>query len=184
MKRLAHILELLSLLGMLLLCSVIISAGTGRVPYLFGYRILKVVSGSMQPVIRDGTCILIKRAAQEEIGIGDIITFVSDDPSIRGCLNTHRVYDIREDAKTGRLSYITKGDAVSEPDSYPVDFEDIQGIYIREIPFGSWIFNMLLFLSDRTHYFVVVILPLLLCCLSYIRDLIKALSGREEKEDT
>ena len=182
MKRAARILEILFLLLMLGLCGVIISAGTGKVPYLFGYRVLKVVSGSMQPVISDETCILIRQAEQEEIQVGDIITFVSDDPSIKGFLNTHRVYEITTDAE-GESRYITKGDAMSEPDVWPVAYEDIQGIYVKEMPFGREIYKMIAFLSDRTHYFVIVILPLFLCCMSYMKDLIFAIMGKEEKEE-
>lgn len=183
MKRLARFLEILFLLMMLGLCGVVISAGTGRVPYIFGYRILKVVSGSMQPAISDRTCILIRRAEQGEIRVGDIITFVSDDPAIQGFLNTHRVYEIETDAVSGEIRYITKGDAMAEPDIWPVAYEDIQGIYVREMPFGREIFKIIAFLSNRTNYFVVVILPLLLCCLSYMKDLVFALLGKEEDED-
>lgn len=184
MKRAAHIAEILFLLFMLVLCGVIISAGTGRVPYIFGYRLLKVVSGSMQPAIADGTCILIRRVPEEEIGIGDIITFVSDDPMIEGFLNTHRVYDIITDPQSGEVTYITKGDAMTEPDLYPVSYEDIQGKYVKELPHGRTLFKAMLFLTDRNHYFVIVILPLLLCSISYMKDLIQALLGKEEKEDS
>lgn len=183
MKRLARILEILFLLMMLGLCGVVISAGTGRVPYIFGYRVLKVVSGSMQPAISDSTCILIHRENQEEIQVGDVITFVSDDPAIQGFLNTHRVYEITQDEISGEVRYITKGDAMEEPDIWPVAYEDIQGVYVREMPFGKEIFKMIAFFSDRTHYFVVVILPLLLCCLSYMKDLVFALLGKEEEDE-
>lgn len=181
--RIAKIIEILFLLLMIALCGIVISAGTGRAPYVFGYRILKVVSGSMQPAIPDGTCILIRRAAQDEIAVGDIITFVSDDPAIRGYLNTHRVYEITTDPQSGEVSYMTKGDAAAEPDLYPVSYEAVSGKYVRELPYGRQLFQAMLFLADRNHYFVVVILPLLLCTISYFRDLVRAVFGKEE-EDT
>ena len=84
MKRLANSLEILFLVLMLTLCGLIIAAGRGTVPYLFGYRILQEDSGSMQPTIPNDTCILVKKPVAEDIRVGDIITFVSDDPRILG----------------------------------------------------------------------------------------------------
>lgn len=181
MKRLANLLDILFLAGMLLLCGLIISAGRGKVPYLFGYRVLRVVSGSMQPVIPDGTCILIQKPNPDGISVGDIITFVSDEPEIQGFYNTHRVVEINEDT-SGRTIYITKGDACVLPDEYPVYEEDVVGIYRRELPFGRQLFRAIRFLTDRRNYFILVILPLLLCCLSYIKQLFRALQGEDEEE--
>ena len=98
MRRFRRALEIISLLFMLLLCVMILLAGNGRMPYLFGYRILKVVSGSMQPAIPDETCIIIRRAQQEELQVGSVITFISHDPVLEGYLNTHRI--VRIDANT------------------------------------------------------------------------------------
>ena len=170
MKRLTNILEIVFLLGMLFLCGMIVMAGSGRVPYVFGYRILQVISDSMKPTISDQTCIIIKKADQEEIKIGDIITFVSEEAEIQGFLNTHRVYEIVEDAES----------AHKEPDDYPVRYEQVAGKYVGELPLGNWVYKGIRFLSDRTNYFIVVILPLLFCCMSYFKQLIKVLFGKEK----
>ena len=180
MKRLTNILEIVFLLGMLFLCGMIVMAGSGRVPYVFGYRILQVISDSMKPTISDQTCIIIKKADQEEIKVGDIITFVSEEAEIQGFLNTHRVYEIVEDAESGEQLYITKGDAHKEPDDYPVRYEQVAGKYVGELPLGNWVYKGIRFLSDRTNYFIVVILPLLFCCMSYFKQLIKVLFGKEK----
>lgn len=181
MKRLAAFLEILFLIAMLLLCGLIISAGRGKVPYVFGYRVLKVVSGSMRPAIPNGTCILIKKPVPGGISVGDIITFVSDDPEIQGFYNTHRVVEITENTD-GTPIYITQGDAYDTPDPYPVYEEDIVGIYQRELPFGRQMFRAIRFITDRTNYFILVIVPLLLCCLSYLKQLFRALRGEEKEE--
>lgn len=180
MKRLANILEIVFLLGMLFLCGMIVMAGKGKAPYIFGYRVLQVISDSMKPTIPDRTCIMIKKADQEEIKCGDIITFVSEESEIRGFLNTHRVYDIVEDSETGEQLYLTKGDAHSEPDDLPVRYEQIAGKYVCELPFGKWIYKGIRLLADQTNYFIIVILPLLFCCLSYFRQLVKAIFGKEK----
>ena len=181
MKRLANSLEILFLVLMLTLCGLIIAAGRGTVPYLFGYRILQVVSGSMQPTIPNDTCILVKKPVSEDIRVGDIITFVSDDPRIQGYYNTHRVVEITTGEDGSRI-FSTQGDAYTIPDAYPVYEEDIVGVYQRELPFGKFLFRGIQFFADRTHYFVLVIVPLLGCCLSYLRQLFQALRGENEEE--
>ncbi len=185
MRKLARISEILILVIMVSLCVLVLFAGSGKMPYIFGYRVLQVLSGSMQPTISDETCIVIKKTDEDEIEIGDIITFVSESPDIYGYLNTHRVHDIVSDAESGETLFITKGDAYDEPDDYPVSYDQIEGRYVGELPFGKLIFKGIRFLSDRDHYFLIVILPLSLCCVSYVKQLFESLTGKqkEEKDD-
>lgn len=185
MRKLARISEILILVIMVFLCVLVLFAGSGKMPYIFGYRVLQVLSGSMQPTISDETCIVIKKVNEDEIKTGDIITFVSESPDIYGYLNTHRVHDIIADSESGEKLFITKGDAYEEPDDYPVSYNQIKGRYVGELPFGRVIFKGIRFLSDRDHYFLIVILPLSLCCVSYVKQLFEALTGKqkEEKDD-
>jgi len=180
MKRLAAFFEGLFLVIMILMCVVIYMAGQGKVPYIFGYRVLQVVTDSMEPTIKGETCIIIEEVEQEEIQLGDIITFVSTSPRIRGFLNTHRVCEIKMDEENGVPYYITIGDASSTPDPYPVYFAQVKGRYVRELPYGDLLYRAIRFLSDQVNYFIIVILPLFLCCMSYVRQLFKALFSKEE----
>ena len=66
---------------------------------IFGYRIYRVTSNSMEPKIKYNDFILIKNKASFKEN--DIITFEVDDKYI-----THRVVEINED------KIITKGDAI------------------------------------------------------------------------
>ncbi len=181
MKRLGAFFEILFLVVMLLLCLMVFMAGRGKVPYIFGHRILQVITDSMSPTISSETCIIIKKTTQEEVEKGDIITFTSRDPRLKGFLNTHRVHDIEVNDETGELSYITIGDASSDPDPYPVKYEDIKGEYVCELPFGKFIYRGIRFLSDQVNYFIVVMLPLFLCFMSYLMQLFKALFGKNEE---
>lgn len=183
MKRLKVIVEWGFLALMVLLCGMVLLAGSGNVPYIFGHRILQVISHSMEPTIQGETCIVIKKVEQEEIQVGDIITFVSEEGNIKGYLNTHRVHDIVEDAETGETLYITKGDAYESADSLPVQYEQVAGRYVGELPFGALLFKSIRFLTDRDHYFLIVILPLALCFMSYAKDLYEAVFLKHRKKD-
>ena len=176
MKRLADILEIVLLVVMLGMCAVVLMAGQGNVPYIFGHRVMQVISDSMRPTISAETCIVIKRVDDiSEIQIGDVITFVSEDPRIEGYYNTHRVNDIITDAETGEILFQTKGDAYETPDAQLVSFDQIAGRYEGELPFGKYLYKGIIFLTDRVNYFIVVIAPLFICFMSYLKQLFVAL---------
>ena len=184
MKRLADILEIVLLVIMIGLCIVVLMAGSGRVPYVFGYRVLQVVSDSMKPTISDETCIVIRKVKDiNDIKVGDIVTFMSEDPTIEGFYNTHRVHDIVTDAETGEILLQTKGDKYEEPDALLVSYDQIAGRYVGELPYGEYLYRGILFLMDRVNYFIIVIAPLFLCLMSYIKQLIMAIFGKSEDDD-
>ncbi len=180
MRRLANFIEIVLLILMILLCYVSISSARGNVPYIAGYRVLRVISNSMKPTIKDGTCIIIQKVDAQDVQVGDIITFVSNDPQIKGFYNTHRVYEIQEDEISHEPIFVTKGDANDYPDAYTVDASQVVGRYVKELPFGKQIYDVTMFLSQQTTYFIIVIFPLMLCLLSYLRQLMKAIAGKKE----
>lgn len=182
-KRLINAFEVIFLVLMIGMCIVVFMAGNGRVPYIFGYRVLQVISDSMTPTINDETCIIIQKVEPEEIQIGDIITFVSEAADIRGYLNTHRVHDIVTDEATGKVQFITKGDAYAAPDLLPVDIEQVQGRYVGELPFGEILFKGIRFLADKNNYFLIVMLPLFLCFLSYFKQFWDVITGKKKAKD-
>lgn len=90
---------------------------------ILGCRLFIVQTGSMQGTLEIGDLIVTKRPDKERLRVGDIVTFLSPDPEIRGKANTHRLIAIE-----GGL-YYTQGDAPgAQPDETPVKFEDILGV--------------------------------------------------------
>lgn len=163
----------------LYLCYFIIQAVQNQSPAVFGYRMLRVVTDSMEPAFTSGDCIIVRETEQKEIAVGDIITFVLGDPSLQGGFNTHRIIDIATDHTDGNVVYYTKGDKNNWEDEYTVLYEDIVGKYVYTLPFGEQISSFLAKLSDRNYYFAVVIIPVLLCFISSIRQLVKDAGGRK-----
>lgn len=180
-RKLSLIGNILFVAVVLFLCYYIIMASRNQAPDVFGYRLLRVMSNSMDPVFSAGDCIIVKRTAQEELQVGDIITFVSEDPILQGSFNTHRVIDIIKDRTTGETLYFTKGDSNNMMDDYTVSYGKIVGKYIYRIPFGKSVSAFLNRLSNSNYYFVIVILPILLCLLSGIHQLAKEIKGRRQE---
>ncbi len=79
------------------------------------YPMAAITSGSMWPVLKEGSLVFIKSVDKSEIEVGDIIVYRND----KG-FTIHRVAELRENDLT------TKGDANFQKDA-PVKYEDIIG---------------------------------------------------------
>lgn len=158
----------------LYLCYFIVSAAYyNRSPGFFGYRMLRVITDSMEPVFTGGDCIIIKDIGEDELAAGDIITFISGDPSLKGAYNTHRIYDIAKDYTTGETVYFTKGDGNTWTDEYTVAKDDIVGKYVGKLPYGETLSRFLDKLAEKNFYFIVIILPIVICLTSCAVQLVR-----------
>lgn len=83
-----------------LLYSTISYSQTGLVNF-FGYSFHTILTPSMEPEIKVGDLVIVKRVAFEEINVGDDILFKCQDSSlpIYGQYVVHRVKEINEDTR-------------------------------------------------------------------------------------
>ncbi len=92
----------------------------------FGYGASVVVSGSMEPELSVNDLVIIKSVPEDEINVGDIIVYESDDMLI-----IHKV--ISRDANT----IITQGTANNTADK-PIDISAVKGKLVYSFSnFGS-----------------------------------------------
>ena len=98
--RIAYLVLILVLVALVLY--LLVARISGKVPSLFGYSVVRIVTPSMDPKIPVGSFVLIKKAVPEEIEVGDIITFYTDDPDpqIAGKTITHRVLALNSGVKS------------------------------------------------------------------------------------
>ncbi|MBD5131861.1 MAG: signal peptidase I [Clostridiales bacterium] len=101
----------------------------GYYPTFGGYRLIAVVTDSMEPEIPTGDMIVTKVPnSSDEIKEGTVITFEVKDGN-NTYLLTHRVTAVRVDGETGGISYTTRGDNADGTDRIHPEFEDVVGIY-------------------------------------------------------
>ena len=157
--------------------NMIYSQITKKVPSFFGYSVMNIISTSMEPQIPENTFILIKKVDPAELKVGDVITFYSKDPTIRGLPNTHRITDIR--IENGNFVFITKGDANAISDAYEVDSSSIIGAYQKNlITLGKAgrIFQ------SRTFIFILLVVPAVLLFVFEIINLAKTAKNVEKEK--
>ena len=72
------------------------------------YNAYIIVSQSMTPVIRVNDAIITKRVDATDIKVGDVVTYLSENPEYPGIMITHRV--IEKNQVNGEYYFVTKGD--------------------------------------------------------------------------
>lgn len=128
-------------------------------------RLMPVLTGSMSgdnpDSFDEGDLIIVHKATPEavaELEVGDIVTYVGNVGGGAGFV-THRIVEIDTSAN-GTLMYGLKGDAEigTAPTSW-IYGVDIEGIYSSKI---AGVGGALSWLQEPTHFFLVVMLPLIL----------------------
>lgn len=95
---------------------------------ILGCRTYIVLTGSMKPTINPNDLIFVKKISEDNIKVGDIITYKIKENSAPV---THRITKIlNEDGKT---IYKTKGDNNNSEDLDNIEYSQIQGVYLFKI---------------------------------------------------
>ncbi len=110
------------------------SRAKGEVFFVGDRSYIWVMTNSMADEIPEKTYICIRREAPENVEVGDVITFFSDDPSLGGNLNTHRVVDVIGDGE----EFVTKGDNNPINDKYTAKGDKLVGVYEKNSALLTW----------------------------------------------
>ena len=133
-----------------------------QIPSLLGYKVLQVVSGSMEEVFKVGDVILIKETKQEDIKKGDIITYKKEN------YITHRIVEMNKTNDT--MYYTTKGDSNNVNDTEKVKYEEIEGQYMTKFVYIGRLIN---FLNTTEGFIILVSLPIIVIVFTIFRELRK-----------
>ena len=147
----------------------------GKAVTLFGYSVLRVVTGSMEPTIFTGDYILVHETDPKGLTEGDIITYYTEDEEIKDLLVTHRIIKVNEDG-----TFITQGDANPVADDIPVKAERVLGKYIQKARF----FGMISSFGDmRKLLLFLVIIPILFIAVYETKTLAKLVVDYKKDND-
>lgn len=126
---------------------------------IFNHYFFTVLTGSMQPELKAGDSIIVKKV--DEYKVGDIVTYKMDKSYV-----THRIIKIDGNKIT------TKGDANKYADE-PFDKKYILGKFVYKSKFLNFLVN---------HKFLIILLVILLCLLSFVLKSGKTKETKEEVE--
>jgi signal peptidase len=145
------------------------------VPRVAGYQLYIVLSGSMHPVFDAGSILAVKPAGQQEIQVGDIVTF--KDPEDQKKIVTHRVVKIT-DGSNGRF-FVTKGDANEAPDPNPVPGGNVIGKAVLWVPYAGYVLD---FAKTKKGLLFIIVIPGTLFILAELFNLYRLVQQAEEEE--
>lgn len=154
-----------------LVLALIAKAGEGG-KQIFGYVVLRVESGSMEPTLAVGDVLLFDACDGTEVREGDIVVFRAPYGTYEGRFVTHRVTEVSVSGD-GEVLIRTKGDAASGQDSWTLTAGDIVGVYEKTLPV---ITDVSAFLQSAGGSMLVIGLPLILLVVVFVAD--KILSDR------
>ena len=167
----------LILVSVFVLLSVVLTPA-GQVPQVLGYSVFRVMTGSMEPEIREDSLLVVQKTPPEDIAPGDVISFFSPDPMLEGAVNTHRV--VRIEKENGRTQFITKGDANVIEDTYPTDASALVG----RVVFQSYgLGKTVSLLSNPLVFGIIILLPLLVILLMNLYRAVRIAADIAKKEE-
>ena len=167
----------LILVSVFVLLSVVLTPA-GQVPQVLGYSVFRVMTGSMEPEIREDSLLVVQKTPPEDIAPGDVISFFSPDPMLEGAVNTHRV--VRIEKENGRIQFITKGDANVIEDTYPVDASALVG---RAVFKSYGLGRVVSLLANPLVFGIIILLPLLIILLMNLYRAVRIAADIAKKEE-
>ena len=151
----------------------VLRASAGKAPSVFGFSVLQVTSGSMEPEIPVGGIVIVHKVKPDSLKVGDVISFYSNDVDISGKVNTHRIIEIKQ-SESGEKIFRTKGDANEYADTAAVFEIDLVGKMIMNLgSVGGSVFDVL---RNPTIILIFIVLPLIFITLGEAVNLAKLIA--------
>lgn len=124
-----------------------------KVPDVFGYKPMIVLSGSMETSIHTGDLVFVKMVDTTTLKENDVIAFRNESDTV----TTHRIVEIVYE--NGKQYFKTKGDANNTEDMNLVEMKDVEGIYVGRLAGAG---NFLMFLQKPIGLFTVLLVVLVI----------------------
>lgn len=148
---------LLILLIILVVLSFIARA-SGNSLSIFGVRVYRVASGSMEPTLKKDDVIVISKTSFKDIKKGDIITYKANQGEMAGQPVTHRVV-IPPENRNGTWILQTQGDAEGAPLDPEITESQVIGKYVFTLPLVGYFYSF--FLTPYGLLTIVIVIILL-----------------------
>ena len=153
-----------SALGTILLIILILGCIPLTVPRAMGYELYTVITGSMEPNVPVGSLVFVKDVDPVEVQEKDVIAFYGGKDS--NAIITHRVVENR----VFMGDFITKGDANSDNDMNPVEYEELIGRVELSVPYVGTVAQFLTSLEGKITAASIIGLAVVLNILGSVLD--------------
>ena len=135
------------------------------------FKVMSVLSGSMEPAIKMGSIVVVK--PERDYKIGDVITFTFRKNEIP---ITHRIYNT--EVVDGEIYYITKGDANKAPDEKRVSKKQVVGKVLFSLPYLGFLAE---FSRKPVGFLLLIVIPAVIIVYDETRKIIEEVKKRKKK---
>ena len=149
------------ILAIVLCVGVLIVLSLSNIPK--GFKMLTVMSGSMEPALHTGSIIFVK--SMQNYAIGDIVTRKTDNPKMT---ITHRITEKEE--INGQIEFKTKGDANNSTDGESFTQDRIVGKELLAITNFGYIIT---FAKTQPGILLLIIIPSVIFIYEEINNITK-----------
>ena len=141
------------------------------------YKMMTVLSGSMEPAIHTGSVVIVKPMKSYEIG--DVITFGKATKTETPI--THRIYDMR--IQESNPIYVTKGDANNAHDQREIMANEVIGKVLFSVPYAGYAVEAA---KKPIGFILIIIIPAVVIVGDELRkiwkEIIKLRNKKKDKE--
>ncbi len=175
----AGLTALIFIFGLIIFVSVL-NAKDGEVPSVFGFSVMKIQTGSMEPEYKTGSVIITRKVAPEKLEVGDVISFYVSAGNIVDQVNTHRIEEIQY-IKSDLRQFVTKGDANQSVDEYPVYQTKVIGKVVLNLGVISG--SVIGFLQNPNIILFCIVIPLVVITFFEAVNLVNMFVNRNGTEE-
>lgn len=167
-KKVIEILAVILIYNIILI--VVSSENNFNLINMFGYKSYVIKTNSMEPTINVNDVVINKKVEQEDLKVGDVITFIQ-----KGEVITHRITKIDDDEE--QVQYTTKGDNNNIEDTFKISYKNIEGKQVLTIPHLGKIIQLL---ENRLLFLIILLIVLIFMFIQLINQEKK--DNRREKK--
>lgn len=141
-----------------------------------GYRMFMIVTGSMEPEYMVGDILISKVTSEDKIKIGDDLTYMGKESSVKDKVITHRLIKIEE--KNGKKIFTTKGIANQFEDP-SITYDQIYGKVVYKTIILSTLAKLM---SSTVSYYLVFIVIALIFSIEVVSIIFSKYDDDEDEE--
>jgi len=162
---------------LLLLATAMVQKISGNPPGFFGYHMMNVLTGSMEPEIMTGDAILVRECGADEVKLGDVVCYRGTSGVMTGRMITHKVVAAPYECD-GEIWLQTQGTANLVPDD-PIKGEQVYGKVVCRLLLIGKIYSFFCTVPGL----IIVTVPILWMIFDGIKDIIGGVDGEDEESD-
>ena len=166
---------LMYILVVLLLIVIIVQKVTKNNLSVGGVRVFMIVSESMKGEYDIGDILISKEVKEEDIKVGDNVTYLGKEKNLKGLIVTHKVIEVGNE-ENGEKYYVTKGIAnqISDP---KIHYNQIYG----KVIYKTFILSILgKLMSKQISYYILFIVVGVIISIEIVSSMFDSDNEKEE----